>query len=84
MNILGLLGGGGNNIMLQAFGAMMQGQKPEQFLQNLTRSSPQLQGIGLSNLQQSTENLYKSKGMDIEQAKKDVTNQFNHYAQNDK
>lgn len=26
MNILGLLGGGGNNIMLQAFGAMMQGQ----------------------------------------------------------
>ena len=42
MNILGLLGGGGNNIMLQAFGAMMQGQKPEQFLQNLTKSSPQL------------------------------------------
>lgn len=84
MNILGLLGGGDNNIMLQAFGAMMQGQKPEQFLQNLARNNPQLQGIDLSNLQQSAENLYKSKGMDIEQAKKDVTNQFNHYAQNDK
>lgn len=84
MNILGLLGGGGNNIMLQAFGAMMQGQKPEQFLQNLARSNPQLQGIDLSNLQQSAENLYKSKGVDIEQAKKDVANQFNHYAQNDK
>ena len=55
--------------MLQAFGAMMQGQKPEQFLQNLTRNNPQLQGIGLSNLQQSAENLYKSKGVDIEQAK---------------
>lgn len=71
MNILGLLGGGGNNIMLQAFGAMMQGQKPEQFLQNLARNNPQLSGIDFSNLQQSAENLYKSKGVDIEQAKKD-------------
>lgn len=71
MNILGLLGGGGNNIMLQAFGAMMQGQKPEQFLQNLAKNNPQLSGIDFSNLQQSAENLYKSKGMDIEQAKKD-------------
>jgi hypothetical protein len=84
MNILGLLGGGGNNIMLQAFGAMMQGQKPEQFLQNLAKSSPQLQGIDFTNLQKSAENLYKSKGVDIEQAKRDATNQFNHYAQNDK
>ena len=39
MNILGLLGNGNNNIMLQAFSAMMQGQKPEQFLQNLARNT---------------------------------------------
>lgn len=64
MNILGLLGGGGNNIMLQAFGAMMQGQKPEQFLQNLARNNPQLSGIDFSNLQKSAENLCKYKGVD--------------------
>lgn len=73
MNILGLLGGGGNNIMLQAFGAMMQGQKPEQFLQNLARNNPQLQGIDLSNLQQSAENLYKSKGEDIVQVRQIIS-----------
>lgn len=84
MNILGMLGGANNNIMLQAFGAMMQGQKPEQFLQNLAKTTPQLQGIDLSNLQNSAEMLCKNKGVSVDQAKKVVSDQINHYAQNDK
>lgn len=60
--------------MLQAFGVMMQGQKPEQFLRNLAKNNPQLSGIDFSNLQQSIENLCKSKGVGIEQAKKHEAN----------
>ena len=58
-----------NNIMMQAFGAMMRGESPQQFLKNLAKTNPQLQGLDLDNLDQTAEQLYAQKGQDINAAK---------------
>ena len=53
LKMLGNLGSqqpNGNNLLMQAFGAMMRGESPQQFMQNLTRTNPQLQGLDLNNL----------------------------------
>ena len=74
MNI-GNLMQGQNNIMMQALGAMMRGESPQMFMQNLAKTNPQLQGLDLTNLNQTAEQLYKDRGQDINVAK-DRINQF--------
>mgnify|MGYP006935967385 CR=1 FL=1 len=61
MNMLG----GNNNIMLQAMGAMMRGESPRQFLQNLAQNNPQLQGLDLNNLQQTAQQVCKDNNVDM-------------------
>jgi hypothetical protein len=58
--------------MMQAVGAMMRGESPQSFLQNLAKSNPQLQGLDLSNPSQAAEKLYKDKGQDINSAKSSI------------
>ena len=70
--ILQMLGGNQNpqsNIMMQAVGAMLRGETPQSFLQNLAKSNPELQGLDLNNPSQAAEKLYKDKGQDINAAK---------------
>ena len=68
--ILQMLGGNPqSNIMMQAVGAMLRGESPQTFLQNLAKSNPELQGLDLSNPSQAAEKLYKDKGQDINAAK---------------
>jgi hypothetical protein len=65
--------------MMQAFGAMLRGESPQQFLQNLAKTDPRLQGLDLSNPQKAAEDLYRQNGQDINAAKgsiKDRLNQF--------
>lgn len=57
--------GGNNNIMLQAMGAMMRGESPRQFLQNLAQNNPQLQGLDLNNLQQTAQQVCKDNNVDM-------------------
>ena len=73
--ILQMLGGSQtpqSNIMMQAVGAMMRGESPQSFLQNLAKSNPQLQGLDLSNPSQAAEKLYADKGQDINVAKTSI------------
>jgi len=73
--ILQMLGGSQNpqsNIMMQAVGAMMRGETPQSFLQNLAKNNPQLQGLDLSNPSQAAEKLYADKGQDINSAKSSI------------
>ena len=58
-----------NNIMMQAIGAMLRGESPQQFLQNLAKTNPQLQGLDLNDLNKTAEQLYAEKGQDINAAK---------------
>ena len=61
-----------NNIMVQAVGAMLRGESPQSFLQNLAKTMPELQGLDLSNPTKAAESLYTEKGQDINEAKKSV------------
>lgn len=73
--ILQMLGGSQtpqSNIMMQAVGAMMRGETPQSFLQNLAKNNPQLQGLDLSNPSQAAEKLYAEKGQDINSAKSSI------------
>lgn len=73
--ILNLLQGSqnqNNNIMMQAIGAMMRGESPQSFLQNLAKTNPQLQGLDFSDLNKTAEDLYASKGQDINVAKSKI------------
>ena len=68
-----------SNIMMRAIGAMLRGESPQQFMQNLAKTNPQLQGLDLSNLDKTAEELYKKNGEDYGSAKtslKDRVNQF--------
>ena len=72
--IMQMLTGNSNasNIMMQAFGAMMSGKSPQQFLQSL----PQLQGINLSNLEQTARELCNSKGIDMNKKMEEIKSGF--------
>ena len=73
--ILQMLGGSQtpqSNIMMQAVGAMLRGETPQSFLQNLAKSRPELQGLDLNNPSQAAEKLYADKGHDINSAKTSI------------
>ena len=75
--MLSLLQGNQNqgNIMMQAIGAMMRGESPQTFMQNLAKNHPQLQGLDLNNLNKTAEDLYAQNGQDINAVKGKI-NQF--------
>lgn len=76
--IMQMLGGGINNnpgmkYMMQAFSAMRSGQSPQQFLQGLVGSVPQLQGLDLNNLQSTADMLCKKNNIDQNKLTQEIT-----------
>lgn len=68
-----------SNIMMQAVGAMIRGESPQTFLQNLAKNNPALQGLDLSNPGAAAEQLYKDKGQDINAAKTSIMEKVSSY-----
>ena len=66
MNPLTMLTGN-NNMMLQAMGAMMRGESPQEFLKKLANNNPQLQGLDLDNLESTANTLCDRNGVDMNQ-----------------
>ena len=60
------------NMMMKAMSAMMSGQNPRQFLMDLAKTMPQLQGIDFNNLQQTAQNLCNQKGVNMNDALKQI------------
>ena len=80
--ILQMLGGSQNpqsNIMMQAVGAMLRGETPQSFLQNLAKTNPELQGLDLNNPSRAAEQLYKDKGQDINAARSSIMDKVNSF-----
>ena len=73
-SIMGMMGNG--NIMMQAFGAMMRGESPRQFLSNLAQNNPALQGIDLSNLQETARKVCEENGVDMNAKLNEIKSQF--------
>ena len=66
--------------MMQAIGAMLRGESPQMFLQNLAKTNPQLQGLDLSkDLDKTAQELYSKNGKDYNQAKSDIQNKVSQF-----
>ncbi len=78
MSILGSMtggtgGGGLGKIMLQALGSMMRGESPVDFLQNLARTNPALQGLDLTDINGTAERLCRENGKDANKMAAEIT-----------
>lgn len=68
-----------SNIMMQAVGAMLRGESPQSFLQNLAKTTPELQGLDLSDPNKAAEKLYSDKGQDISAAKASIMDRIGQF-----
>lgn len=68
--------------MMQAIGAMIRGESPQSFLQNLAKTNPQLQGLDLSNPEQAAQQLYENKGEDFNAAKASIRDRIGQFIAN--
>ena len=64
MNSIMSIFNGSGNMMMKAFGAMMRGESPQMFLQNLAATNPALQGLDLTNINATAEQLCRERGID--------------------
>jgi hypothetical protein len=77
-NLFSMLGGlsggtsGGTNILLQAVGAALRGESPQQFMKRLANQHPQLKRMNLDDLQGEAAKLCKEKGVSPEDVAKDI------------
>ena len=65
--------------MMQAIGAMLRGESPQAFMQNLAKTNPQLQGLDLNNLDKTAEELYSKNGQDINVAKQSLKDRLSSF-----
>lgn len=70
MNLLG--NNNASQIMMQAFGAMMRGESPTDFLKNLARNNPQLQGLNFDDLEGTAKNLCNQRNVDMNALKSQI------------
>ena len=64
LNIFGAMSNGGSNIFFKIAGAMMRGESPVEFAQNLARTVPALQGMDLTDLKAAAHKLCQERGID--------------------
>lgn len=57
----------GNNMMMQAFGAMMRGESPQDFLRQMANTNPSLQGLNLDDLEGTARELCNRNNVNMEQ-----------------
>ena len=66
------------NILMQAFGAALRNESPQEFLQNLARSHPQLKQYDFSNIQQTAQQICQQNGVNAQ----DVVNKLDNITSN--
>ena len=55
----------GTNIMFQAFGSMMRGESPIDFMKNLAKTEPKLQGLDFNNIEATAKDLCEKNNIDM-------------------
>lgn len=71
----------GMNIMMKAFGAMMRGESPTDFLKSLAKTTPQLQGLDLDNLEGTAKDLCHQRNVDMNTLKSQIEEFANSHKQ---
>ena len=80
MNPLLSMLNGGNGYMpmlMKAVGAAMRGETPESFMADLAKTTPQLKGLDLTDLEGTARSLAQQKGADIGQLTESVKASIN-------
>lgn len=81
--LLSMLGGGGNNIFaqiaMQAVGAALRGETPQNFLRGLANTRPELRGIDVNDLEGSARKLAQQKGVDFDTVKSQAMGELQKY-----
>ena len=62
------------NLLMQAIGAALRGESPQDFLQQLASTHPQLKQYDLSNLQQTAQQVCQQNGVDMQSAIQQIDN----------
>ena len=71
--ILNLLGNNdATNMMMKAFGAMMRGESPTDFLKNLAKTEPKLQGLNLDDLEATAKAECDKRNLDMNALKSQI------------
>ena len=63
-SLMSIFGGGGSNMMMQAIGAFMRGESPQDFLRNLANTRPELRGIDLNDINGSAQRICQEHNLD--------------------
>ena len=74
MNIFSVLGGGNgiSSVLMQAVGAYMRGETPQDFMKKLARTRPELNGLDLDDLEGTANKLAQQKGTTVDEVAKTV------------
>ena len=57
-------GGGIGNIFMQAVGAMLRGESPQDFMRGLANTEPKLRGLDLSDINATAQRVCQENGVD--------------------
>ena len=71
-SLMSIFGGGGSNMMMQAIGAFMRGESPQDFLRNLANTRPELRGIDLNDINGSAQKLCQEHGVDANKLTEEI------------
>jgi len=73
LNMFGNTGGAnGSAILMQAVGAAMRGESPQQFMKKLANQHPQLKKMNLDDLMGSAQQLCQQNGVDVNEVKQQL------------
>lgn len=71
-SLMSILGGNGN-LMMQAIGAMMRGESPQEFMRSLANSRPELRGLDLTDINATARKVCQSHGVDADKLTAEIT-----------
>ena len=68
--------------MMQAIGAMLRGESPQHFMQNLAKTNPRLQELDLSNLDKTAKELCDKNGENYDATKASLRDKISQFIAN--
>ena len=72
MSFLSGMAGGNNGLFMQAVGAFMRGESPQDFMRNLANTNPALRGIDLNDINGSARKICQERGVDPDKLASDI------------
>ena len=69
-------GSGSGGMLFQAFGAMMRGENPQQFMRNLAAQNPQLRGLDLTDINATAQKVCQEHGVDAGKLAGEIKQKF--------